>query len=101
MQQNKKYYIFFFPFSIARKLFCERRRGGGRIKRGLRGRGGDRSSEKARREVAATMDHKKEAWPETPAVAKDSAAGICLFISVRLDLSMSVSVSASTFRVCI
>ena len=49
------------------------------------------------------MEDKKQASPETPAVAKDSAAGICLFISVsvRLDVSMSVSVSASTFRVCI
>ena len=80
---------------------------------------GDRSSKKARREVAATMDDKKQAWPETPAVANDSAAGlsvsvhlfvsvptsqciyICLFISVylRLDVSVSVSVSAFTFRV--
>ncbi len=80
-----------------------RRWGGGRIKGGRRGRGGDRSSEKARREVAATMEDKKQAWPETPAVAKDSAAGICLSISVsvRLDVSMSVSVSTATFRVCI
>jgi hypothetical protein len=76
---------------------------------------GDQSSKKARREVVATMADKKQAWPETPAVAKDSAAGlyvsacvsvptsqcICLFISVsvRLDVSMSVYVSASTFRV--
>jgi hypothetical protein len=46
------------------------------------------------------MEDKKQAWPETPAVAKDSAAGICLFISVSVRLDVSMSVSESVCTVC-
>ena len=58
---------------------------------------GDRSSKKARREVAATMEDKKQAWPETPAVAKDSAAGLYVSASVCLCPSRSAYVCLFLF----